>query len=173
MYQSNLSHFGFPVTPRRHIAYQTPKQISPQGTTSFHSSPLTPPITSPNSAFQSPYAAENEMGWPPNFGRTLSNDKSKTAGRPNNSRSTGWGAPRNGTASTDGRIYSHDMAGQYFTLAQHDESVREVQGKRSGGTSFMQRIMHRTNSCYPLPCDDQEQQVRRRVWSVKQSLKLV
>lgn len=53
------------------------------------------------------------------------------------------------------------MANLYFTLAHQEGAGREGQGKRTGGMGFMQRIMHRTNSCYPLPCDDQEQQVSR------------
>lgn len=166
MYQSTTPHPSYPSTPSRQTVYEKPKRISPPGTTTLHSSPLTPPITSPSSVYSIESASQRgqEMGWLPGFGRTSSHDKPRTAAPPNHSSSTGWGTPHHGPTDTDGRIYSHDMANQYFTLASQDGQAR----KGAGVPGFMQRIMHRTNSCYPLPCDDQEQQVSRGVsWSVK------
>jgi hypothetical protein len=164
MYQSTNPHPSYLSTLSRQIIYENPKRISPPGTKTLHSSPLTPPVTSPSSVHstESAFQRGHDMGWLSGSGRT-SPDKPRTAAPSSQSSGTGWGTPHHGPKDADGRTYSHDMANQYFTLAQQDGQVR----KGAGGPGFMQRIMHRTKSLYPLPCDDQEQQVSRRIsWSM-------
>lgn len=166
MYQSTTSFPGY-YTTCENSAHRKATPVPPLEATSLPSSPLSPPITTPSSrgsAFSAASAskAQHDMGWLANFGRTsVSRDKERKATSSSHSSSTGWGAPHLGTAFTDGQAYSPDMANQYFTLAGDDGLTRKTAEKRDGRPGPMQRIMHRTNNLYPLPCDDQEQQVSR------------
>lgn len=120
-------------------------------------SPLTPPITSPNSrasVSSSDHYTTNrhDMVRLPSLGGFVDSLKSHTA---NGSANTCWGVSRYRLEDYEGEIYSHDMASQYFALAH----IPDHQVNARGQPVSDQRIMSRVKSQYPLPCDAQEQQV--------------
>ncbi|KAJ9121708.1 hypothetical protein QFC22_002328 [Naganishia vaughanmartiniae] len=134
------------------------KQSSSRGPhTAQQPSPLTPPITSPNSRASVSSSGHHmtighDMGRLPSLGRIADSltPQQSNNGQPN----TGWGVSRYRSGDYEGEIYSHDMASQYFALAHIQDHQANGRGQPISG----QRIMSRASSNYPLPCDDQEQQ---------------
>lgn len=141
-------------TDRGHIIH--PQQGWP-------SAPLTPPtatILGSHPSMQStPRSSKPKysLGWLQKFGRHDPHDHSRTSLSSATSGNTGWGTANDVKDGGDDFYYSHDMASQYFqaTSGFEKQGTREVAGQ----PSVAQRVMHRMASAYPLPCDDQEQQV--------------
>jgi hypothetical protein len=139
-----------------------------QGKRSHHdcaSVPLTPQTASSTGSIQTlqtpprSHKSKNGMGWLPKFGRHIQDDHLSSPLLSGRSTATGWATPHN---QQDGRAdlcYSHGMASSYFQVTSGSEPWME--GKRKGvdRSDVDQRVMHRIDCAYPLPCDDQEQRV--------------
>ncbi|KAJ9102472.1 hypothetical protein QFC21_002872 [Naganishia friedmannii] len=131
--------------------------VSLRPRTAQQPSPLTPPITSPNSRASASSSGHHsnihhDVGRLPSFGGVAHALASRQSTGQSN---TGWGAARYESEDYEGQTYGHDMASQYFALAH----IPEQQVNARGQPVISQRIMSRVRSNYPLPCDDQEQQI--------------
>jgi hypothetical protein len=127
---------------------------------------LTPQTASSTGSIQTPqtpprsHKSKNGLGWLPKFSRHVQDDRLSTPLLSGRSTPTGWATPHDQQDGRPDLCYSHDdMANQYFQVTSGSEPWTE--GKRKGvdRSDVDQRIMHRLDSAYPLPCDDQEQRV--------------
>lgn len=97
------------------------------------------------------------VDWLPKFVHRDAYGGSRTSLSSGSSR-TGWGKAFHQEDDGDLR-YSHDMANQYFQVPGGSRSWARGGEAAHEQLAGSQRIMHRMASVYPLPCDDQEQQV--------------